>query len=94
MLPPSRTCARSSTTYFKAWAGTDENRILSFYADTVSLAIPGMVMEGKVALRDQFVRPFIAAFPGNRHVIKNMIFGANVAFVEWSFEAGFMSLIR
>jgi len=73
--------------YFRAWEGSDENRILSYYADDVSLAIPGMLMEGKVALRDQFVRPFIAAFPGNRHVIKNMIFGKNVVAVEWSFEA-------
>src|SRR5689334_16603243 len=72
--------------YFKAWEGTDEDRILSYYSDTVAVAIPGMVMEGKAALRDQFVRPFIAAFPGNRHIIKNTIFGKGVVVVEWSFE--------
>jgi predicted ester cyclase len=73
--------------YFDAWAGTDEDRILSFYAETVSLEIPGTLMHGRPAVRDQFVRPFIAGFPGNRHVAKNMIFGNDVAIVEWSFEA-------
>jgi len=73
--------------YFEAWRGTDENRILSYYSDTVLVEIPGMVIAGKPALRDQFVRPFVAGFPGNRHVIKNMIHGTNVVGVEWSFEA-------
>ncbi len=73
--------------YFKAWEGTDENRILSYYAETVSLEIPGALINGKAALRDQFVRPFVAGFPGNRHIVKNMIFGKNVVLVEWSFEA-------
>ena len=73
--------------YFKAWQGTDEDRILSYYTETVSLEIPGMVINGKAALRDQFVRPFIAGFPGNRHIVKNMIFGKDVVAVEWSFEA-------
>lgn len=73
--------------YFKAWEGTDENRILSYYAETVSLEIPGTLINGKAALRDQFVRPFVAGFPGNRHIVKNMIFGKNVVVVEWSFEA-------
>jgi hypothetical protein len=27
--------------YFNAWEGIDENRILSYYAETVSLEIPG-----------------------------------------------------
>ena len=73
--------------YFQAWEGTDEDRILSYYSDTVAVAIPGMLMQGKAALRDQFVRPFIAAFPGNHHVVKKMIFGTNVVAVEWTFEA-------
>jgi predicted ester cyclase len=73
--------------YFKAWEGTDENRILSFYTETVSLEIPGTLINGKAALRDQFVRPFVAGFPGNRHIVKNMIFGKDVVVVEWSFEA-------
>ena len=73
--------------YYGAWSGTDEDRILSYYADNVALQIPGALMEGKEALRDQFVRPFITAFPGNRHLVKNMIFGPGVVTVEFSFEA-------
>ena len=73
--------------YFRAWQGTDEQRILSYYSDNVSLEIPGASMKGRAAVRDQFVRPFITSFPGNLHIAKNMIFGSSVVVVEWSFEA-------
>ena len=73
--------------YYDAWGGTDEDRILSYYTDDVVVQIPGTLMEGKEALRDQFVRPFITAFPGNHHVVKKMIFGPGVVVVEFSFEA-------
>jgi steroid delta-isomerase-like uncharacterized protein len=73
--------------YFEAWSGTDEDRILSHYSETVSVEIPGAIINGKAALRDQFVRPFVAGFPGNRHLVKNMIFGKGFVVVEWSFEA-------
>jgi len=73
--------------YYKAWGGTDEGRILSFYADDVSVELPGFQMSGKAALRDQFVRPFVAAFAGNRHIVKNMLFGKDSVAVEFSFEA-------
>jgi steroid delta-isomerase-like uncharacterized protein len=73
--------------YFEAWSGTDEDRILSFYSETVTLEIPGTIINGKAALRDQFVRPFVTGFPGNRHVVKNMIFGKDVVGVEWTFGA-------
>jgi len=73
--------------YFEAWSGTDEDLILSYYSETISLEIPGTIINGKAALRDQFVRPFVAGFPGNHHVVKNMIFGRDVVVVEWSFEA-------
>ena len=73
--------------HFLAWEGTDEDLILSFYTDDVVAEISGTRMEGKEALRDHFVRPFITAFPGNHHVVKNMIHGPNVIVVEWSFEA-------
>ena len=73
--------------YYDAWGGTDLDRIMSYYADDVVLQIPGLLMEGKEALRDRFVRPFVTAFPGNRHFVKNMIFGPGVVVVEWSFEA-------
>src|ERR1043166_5365768 len=73
--------------YYDAWSGTDEERILSYYAENVVLQIPGTLMEGKEAVRDQFVRPFITAFPGNWHGVKNMICGQGVVNVEFSFEA-------
>src|SRR5215813_5383196 len=73
--------------YFAAWSGTDEDLILSYYSETVLLELPGTVINGRADLRDQFVRPFVAGFPGNRHVVKNMIFGKEVVVVEWSFEA-------
>ena len=73
--------------YFDAWSGTDEDRILSYYAEDILLELPGMLIHGKAALRDQFVRPFVAGFPGNRHITKNMLFGKDVVAVEWSFEA-------
>ena len=73
--------------YYKAWQGTDENYILSYYAENVLVELPGMLLNGKAALRDQFVRPFIAAFAGNRHMVKNMIFGKDIVVVEFSFEA-------
>ena len=73
--------------YFGVWQGTDEDRIMSYYAENVAIQIPGSLMEGKTAVREQFVRPFIIGFPGNRHIAKNMIFGQGVVVVEWSFEA-------
>src|SRR5262245_34519372 len=73
--------------YYDAWSGTDLDRIMSYYADDVVLQIPGLLMEGKEAVRNQFARPFTTAFPGNRHFVKNMIFGPGVVTVEFSFEA-------
>ena len=73
--------------YFEAWGGTDQERIMSFYAENVTVQIPGTLMQGRSAVREQFVRPFITAFPGNRHVVKNWVFGRGVVVVEWTFEA-------
>lgn len=73
--------------YFDAWRGTDVERIMGYYSDDVSLVFAGTTMAGKEAVENQFVRPFLAGFPGNRHIAKNMIFGENVVVVEWSFEA-------
>jgi SnoaL-like domain len=61
--------------YFEAWSEINEDLILSYYSETISLEIPGTIIKGKAALRDQFVWPFVGGFPGNRHVVKNMIFG-------------------
>src|SRR5262245_2198636 len=73
--------------YFEAWSGTDEERILSYYTDTILLEIPGMLLNGRAAVRDQFVRPYITGFPGNRHVTKSMSFGQGAVVVEWVFQA-------
>jgi PAS domain S-box-containing protein len=73
--------------YYGAWSGTDEDLIMSYYSENVVLQIPGTLMEGKEAVREQFVRPFITAFQGNRHLVKNMILGPGVVTVEFSFEA-------
>jgi PAS domain S-box-containing protein len=74
--------------YYAAWGGTDEDRIMSYYADNVTVQIPGTLMQGKAALLDQFVRPFITGFPGNRHVVKKIVSGPDaVVVVEFTFEA-------
>src|SRR5262245_12163094 len=73
--------------YYAAWQGTDEDRIMSFYSDDVTVQIPGFLMQGKAALRDQFVRPFITAFPGNRHIVRKTICGRDTVVVEFNFEA-------
>src|SRR5215468_3666332 len=73
--------------YYAAWGGTDEDHIMSYYADNVIVQSPASLMQGKAAVREQFVRPFLAAFPGNRHFVKNIIFGRDVAVVEFTFKA-------
>src|SRR4051812_47562992 len=73
--------------YFDAWKGTDEEKILAYYSDNVELTLPTGTLRGKTAVRDNFVRPFIAGFPGNVHAIRNLAFGSNFVAVEWSFEA-------
>src|SRR5262245_37033923 len=73
--------------YYEAWGGTDEDRIMSYYSDDVTIQIPGSLMQGQSAVREQLVRPFITAFPGNRHVVKSTIAGRSVVLVEFTFEA-------
>jgi steroid delta-isomerase-like uncharacterized protein len=73
--------------YFDAWKGTDENKILSYYSDDVVIEIPTGKLQGKAAVRENFVRPFISAFPGNVHAIRNLAHAKNLVAVEWSFEA-------
>ncbi len=73
--------------YFEAWGGIDEDRIMSYYSENVTVLIPGTLMQGRSAVREQFVRPFITGFPGNRHFVKKWIFGDDVVVVEWAFAA-------
>ena len=73
--------------YFDAWKGTDEDKILAYYSDDVVIQLPTGTLEGKTAVQDNFVHPFIAAFPGNVHSICNLAHSKNLVAVEWSFEA-------
>jgi len=73
--------------YYAAWGGTDEDRIMSYYAENVKIQIPGGLMQGHSAVREQFVRPFITAFAGNCHFVKNIIFERDVAVIEFTFKA-------
>jgi steroid delta-isomerase-like uncharacterized protein len=73
--------------YFDAWQGTDEDKILAYYSDDVVIDLPTGRLQGKAAVRDNFVRPFISAFPGNIHAIRNLACAHNLVAVEWNFEA-------
>jgi steroid delta-isomerase-like uncharacterized protein len=73
--------------YFDAWKGTDEHKILAYYSDDVVIHLPTGTLEGKTAVRDNFVRPFIAGFPGNVHSIRNLAHARSLVAVEWNFEA-------
>jgi steroid delta-isomerase-like uncharacterized protein len=73
--------------YFDAWKGTDEDKILAYYSDDVAIQLPTGTLDGKTSVRDNFVRPFIAAFPGNVHSIRNLAYAKNLVAVEWSFDA-------
>lgn len=73
--------------YFEAWKGVDVDQIMSFYADSILLQVPTGVAEGKQAVRERFVTPFVAAFPGNVHSIVHLAHAPNLVAVEWTFEA-------
>jgi steroid delta-isomerase-like uncharacterized protein len=73
--------------YFDAWKGTDEDKILAYYSDEVVIQLPTGTLKGKAAVRDNFMRPFITAFPGNVHAIRNLAHAMNLVAVEWTFEA-------
>jgi steroid delta-isomerase-like uncharacterized protein len=73
--------------YFDAWERGDEQEILSYYADDVRLWLPIATLDGKPAVRDHFVRPFCAAFPGNVHEIQNLVYENGAVAVEWRFKA-------
>ena len=72
--------------FLASWTGTDENKILAYYSDDIVLHVPTGTLKGKTEVRDNFVRPFITAFPGNVNVILNIAYGKNLVAVEWSFE--------
>lgn len=73
--------------YLEAWKSTDENKILAFFSDDIVLDPPTGTLDGKLAVRDHYVRTFIAAFPGNVNTIRHLTHGHNVVALEWTFEA-------
>jgi steroid delta-isomerase-like uncharacterized protein len=73
--------------YFDARKGVDTHRILDYYTDDVVLYLPTGTLEGKAAVRDNFVVPFVSGFPGNVHSIRNLAHARNLAAVEWNFDA-------
>jgi steroid delta-isomerase-like uncharacterized protein len=73
--------------YFDAWKGTDVHKILDYYSDNVVIQLPTGTLEGKSAVRDKFVIPFVNAFPGNVHSVQNLAHADNLAAVEWCFDA-------
>ncbi|HUL15042.1 MAG TPA: nuclear transport factor 2 family protein [Terriglobales bacterium] len=73
--------------YFDAWRGTDVQKILRYYSDDVVIQLPTGTLEGKSAVRDNFVVPFVSGFPGNVHSIRNLAHAKNLVAVEWSFDA-------
>ena len=73
--------------YFDAWKGTDEDKILPYYSDDIVLHLPTGTLDGKAAVRGNFLHPFVAAFPGNVHSIRNLAHARNLAAVEWNFDA-------
>ncbi len=73
--------------YFDVWKGTDEKKILDYYSDDVVIELPTGTLDGKSAVRDNFVLPFIAGFPGNVHSIRNLAHAQDLVAVEWSFDA-------
>lgn len=73
--------------YFDAWKGVDTERILSYYKDDVVIQLPTGTLSGKAAVRDNFVGPFVGAFPGNVHSIVTLVHSGSLVAVEWSFDA-------
>jgi predicted ester cyclase len=73
--------------YFDAWKGTDSQKILDYYASDIVIQLPTGTLSGRPAVRDNFVLPFIAGFPGNVHSIRNLVHAKNLVAVEWSFDA-------
>jgi steroid delta-isomerase-like uncharacterized protein len=73
--------------YFGAWRGTAIDRILTYYTDEVVLQLPSATLNGKAAVREGFVEPFVAGFPGNVHSVRKLAHAENLVAVEWTLEA-------
>jgi steroid delta-isomerase-like uncharacterized protein len=73
--------------FFGAWQGTDIEKIMDYYSDDVVIQLPTGTLTGKTAVRDNFVVPFVAGFPGNVHTVQMLAHAENLVAVEWKFEA-------
>src|SRR5207342_3628502 len=92
--PGSRTASRAEADvesfineYYAAWQGADEDQIMAYYSEDVAVQIPGSLLQGQAAVREQFVRPYLTGFPRNRHLVKHMMFGPEEVTVEFTFDA-------
>jgi steroid delta-isomerase-like uncharacterized protein len=83
----TRNCPSVRSGVFRCLKGTDVDKILSYYSDDVVIEIPTGRLQGKAAVRENFVGPFVSGFPGNVHAIRNLAHARNLVAVEWSFEA-------
>lgn len=73
--------------YFDAWKGTDLDRILAYYSDDVVIHLPTGTLDGKAAVREHFVQPFVGGFPGNVHAMRRLALAPSLVAVEWEFQA-------
>ncbi len=75
--------------YFNAWTEGGTENILSYYSDDVVINLLGgpALLEGKVAVSQNFVVPFNKGFPGNVHKVLNFIHQGNQVVIEWMFTA-------
>ena len=87
VLPATETMRSLLDDYFAAWGGADESQVLAFFAEGMLLRVPMGTLEGITAIRDNFVRPVLAAFPSNRHSIRSLVHDMNRVAVEWDLEA-------
>ena len=92
--PGSRTASRAEADvesfineYYAAWQGTDEDQIMAYYSEDVAVQIPGSLLQGQTAVREQFVRPYITGFPEIATSSSTSIFGPEEVTVEFTFDA-------
>ena len=75
--------------YFDACHEGVIEKILSYYSDDAVVNLLGMPapLEGKPSVAENFVLPFIKAFPGNVHKILNFVQQGNQVVIEFMFTA-------
>ena len=73
--------------YFDAWTEGDLWKILCYYSDDVTINLLGVpaLLEAKAAVSSSYVWPFISAFPGHVHQIRNLVHQGKYVAIEWMF---------